>query len=245
MKEKIKSELYELGLLLKSVPALFFSFFILSVVLMNLFANKSINTPFSWLKLDAGIFISWLSFLSMDVITKHFGYKAGNQLSLIALFINLSICALLFIVGSISGTWSKASNQLINVAIDNTFKGTWYVLLGSTISFVVSSFVNNFINHIIGQFFKKNPNSFLAFISRSYISTIFSQFIDNFTFSLIVSKVFFHWSLTQCLICALFGMLVELMCEIIFSPLGFYISKKWIKDNVGNLYITHRKGKTK
>ena len=62
--------LAELKLLLRSVPSLTVTVFIVATISMNLLANKSINLPFSWLALDCGIIVSWIIFLCMDMVTR-------------------------------------------------------------------------------------------------------------------------------------------------------------------------------
>ena len=56
--------LAELKLLLRSVPSLTVTVFIVATISMNLLANKSINLPFSWLALACGIIVSWIIFHS-------------------------------------------------------------------------------------------------------------------------------------------------------------------------------------
>lgn len=237
----IKKELKELKLLLHEVPSLLLVFFILSIFIMNLLANKSISLPFEWLALDAGFVVSWIAFLTMDILTKHFGPKAATQISILGLVINLLISLLMFVVSVIPGIWGEAfvegSENIINTAINNTFGGTWYVILGSALAFIVSAFVNNFSNYGIGKIFKNNPDSRLAYYIRAYVSTSIGQFIDNLIFALVVSHVFFGWTLVQCFTCALTGMLFELIAEVIFSPLGYRICRKWKEENVGANYL--------
>lgn len=243
MIKKVKKEFYEFRLLLRSVPAIILTFFVMSVFSMNLLANKSLSLPFEWLALDCGIIVSWFSFLTMDIITKHFGPKGATEISLLAIFINLIFCLLFFAGSKIPGVWGESyipgNESLLNNALDNTFGGTWYVLAGSTIAFILSSFVNNFLNFTVGKAFKKNPDGFTAYILRSYVSTAAGQFTDNLTFALIVSHFFFGWSLIQCITCALTGMLAELLCEAAFSFFGFKICEKWKKDGVGKEYIDY------
>ena len=69
LKSKIKSECRNWKLLLQAVPSGVMAMFAVSVILMNLLANKEINTGLSWLALDCGITVSWLSFLCMDMLT--------------------------------------------------------------------------------------------------------------------------------------------------------------------------------
>ena len=244
MDHRISREIREWKTLLRSVPALFLTIFAASVVLMNLLANKSINLPFDWLALDCGIIVSWVSFLCMDIATKHFGPKAATQLSLTAVFINLLTCLMFFIASLIPGMWGEAyvegSEELICGALDRTIGGTWYVLLGSTIAFIASAVINNFLNALIGRIFRKRQDSFAAYACRSYVSTAVGQFADNLIFALLVSHVFFGWTMLQCVMCAVTGMVVELLCEAVFSPLGYAISRKWKKEDVGSRYFELR-----
>lgn len=245
MKEKMKKELCALGLLLKSVPALTFSLFIISLFAMNLLANKSLSVPFEWLALDCGILFSWLTFMTMDILTKHFGPKAATQLSVVAILINLLLCLMFFIGSRIPGVWGESyvpgSEDVINNALNHTFGGTWYILLGSTTAFLVSAIVNNFSNYAVGKCFKKRPDGFLPYLCRVYISTALGQFVDNLVFALLVSHVFFGWSLLQCVTCALTGMIAELLCEFLFSYFGFRICKRWEKSKVGKEYFDYLK----
>lgn len=243
MKQKIKDFFYEFKLLLSCVSPLLLALFILAIFAMNLLANKSLDLPFNWLALDCGIIVSWVAFLCMDILTKHYGPKASTQISILSIIINLLACLILFIASKISGTWGAffdfGENQIINEALDSTIGGTWYVLLGSTIAFVSSAIINNFTNWGVGKLFKKKPNGFLSYIARSNISTAIGQFADNFIFALIVSHIFFGWSMLQCITCALTGMVVELLVEAIFTPLGFKVCQNWQKNNVGQTYLNY------
>lgn len=241
MSPKIKKELHELKLLMDSVPTVVFTLFVVSVFTMNLLANKSIETPSELLVLDCGMLVSWVAFLIMDIITKHFGPKAATQLSFVASAGNLALCLLFYVCSVIPGNWGESyvdgSAEIINTALNNTFGGTWYILLGSTVAFLLSSFINNFTNHAIGKALHKNQHGYAAYAARAYISTAIGQFTDNLTFSLIVSRVFFGWTLTQCVICALIGMGIELLCEVCFSFFGYRICEKWRKAHVGEAYL--------
>lgn len=243
MKQKVKDFFEELGILLRSVPALTFSVFILAVFTMNLLANKSINIPLNWLALDCGIVASWVAFLCMDVLTKHFGPKAATTLSLIAIFINLFACLILFAASKIPGTWGAFYDfgelNTINDALNGTFGGTWYVLVGSTVAFIISAVINNFTNWGIGKAFRNNPDGFGAYACRAYVSTAIAQFADNLTFALLVSHFFFGWSIVQCLTCAATGMVAELLFEAAFSPIGYGMCKSWSKRGVGKEYFEY------
>ena len=85
----MKKTVSEFRDLLRRVPPLIVSLLFLSVVGMNLLANKSIETGVEWLALDCGILFSWLCFLSMDVLTHCYGPKAATCFSVAALLMNL------------------------------------------------------------------------------------------------------------------------------------------------------------
>lgn len=239
-----KKECKDISILLKSIPAPIFALFVIAIIAMNLLANKAVSIPWSWLALDCGIIVSWIAFMTNDIITKHFGPKEATKISVVAILINLLICLLFFIASKIPGIWGESyvdgSEAIINNAINKTFGGTWYVVLGSTIAFLVSAVVNNAINYGLGLIIKKKPNGFKTFAIRSYISTGIGQFVDNFCFALIVSHVFFGWTMLQCITCSLTGMVLELLFEVVFSPLGYKIVQKWKAENVGQLYFDYR-----
>ena len=145
------------------------------------------------------------------------------------------------------GTWGAfydfGEQTVINEALDSTIGGTWYVVLGSTTAFVASTLVNNFANYGIGKLFKKNPDGFLAYACRAYLSTAIGQFVDNLVFALIVSYFFFGWSIVQCVTCAATGMVAELLVEALFSPLGFRVLKMWEKRGMGEEYLKYLREK--
>lgn len=236
-KEALKVELTETKLLLKAVPSWVIVMFTLSVVLMNLFANKSIDTGVSWLALDCGIILSWASFLSMDIMVKRFGAKASTKISILVLLINLFISVIFLIVANISGFWGEyfSLGDVANSALNNTLSSSWYVIVGSSTAFICSAIINNGLNALISKCFKNK--TFVEFSVTTYLSTFIGQFVDNLIFAFIVSLNFFGWSVLQCVTCALTGATIELLFEVIFSPIGYKVCQHWNKNNVGKEYL--------
>ena len=239
LRVRLKREAESMRILMRSIPAPVVTLFVVSVICMNLLANKTL-LQLSWIALDGGILISWLSFMCMDITTKHFGPGASNRVSVLACGINLLTCAIFFIAASIPSNAGDYS------AFDGIFGGTWFILLGSTVAFLASAVLNNTLNWLIGKGFRKNPDGKLAYAMRTYVSTFIGQFFDNFLFSIIVFTVFapifwdgFHWTPLQCAMCALTGAVAELIMEIAFSPIGFRIVTDWKKNKVGKEYIDY------
>lgn len=237
IKRFIAREREETAVLLRCIPATVVTLFVVSVISMNLLANKTlVQTPY--IAIDGGILISWLSFICMDIITKHFGPRASNRISILAALINLLTCAIFYIASIIPSTANDYT------AFDSVLGGTWFILMGSTVAFLVSAVVNNLLNFAIGKLFKRGADSKLAFCAQSYISTFVGQFIDNFLFSIMVFHIFapifwdgFSWTVLQCTLCALTGAALELILEVLFSPLGFRMLKRWRENGVGKAYL--------
>lgn len=236
MNNKFKSVMTDTKILFRSVPPVVITLFTVSVIVMNILANKTIFQN-DWLALDGGFTISWLSFLCMDIITRAFGPKASTKISVFALFINLFVCVLFFIVSAIP---TKTDFSAFN----KTIGGTWFILLSSSIAFISSAVINNFLNWNIGKLFSKNPNGKQAYATSCYVSTFIGQFCDNFIFASLTFMFFapifwngFHWTPLQCINSSVLGALLELFMEVIFSPIGYMVLKEWQKDGIGKEYI--------
>lgn len=233
----IKKEKEETGILLRCIPSTVVSLFVVSVICMNLLANKTLIQT-DWIALDGGILISWLSFMCMDIITKHFGPKASTKIAILAALINLMTCVIFYIASIIP---SDADDY---TALNGILGGTWFILLGSTIAFLASAVINNCLNWTIGRAFQSNPDGKLAFAVRSYVSTFIGQFFDNLIFAVIVFTVFapifwdgFHWTILQCIMCSVTGAAAELVMEVVFSPVGYKVTQRWKQDHVGREYL--------
>ncbi|MCR4661248.1 MAG: VUT family protein [Clostridia bacterium] len=236
----IKREAFEFKLLLRSIPSVVTALYVLSVVCMNLLANKEIQTNTPYLALDCGIIVSWLAFLTMDMLTKRFGPKASIEVSLFALFINLLMTVIFFAISKIPGNWGEFytyGEDNINAALNTTLGGNWFVVLGSSIAFIASAIINSLLNYTIGKLTKKD--NWVTFFIRSHVSTIISQFLDNLLFAVIVSMHLFGWTITQALMCSLTGAAVELLCEVIFTAFGYKVVRSWEKEKVGEEYIDY------
>lgn len=237
--EWFRQELKVTVLLLRAIPSPAVALFVVSVITMNLLANKTIYQG-EYLAIDGGILVSWLSFLSMDVVTKHFGPRASTRMSVFAILVNLLTCLIFYVVSVIPTPHEDYS------AFNTIIGGTWFILLSSTIAFFCSALINNFMNFGIGKMFKKNPDGKLAFITRSYVSTFIGQFFDNLIFAILTFMVFapifwdgFHWTFIQCVTCSVLGACLELVMEIIFSPFGYWLTRKWKQQGVGEQYFSY------
>lgn len=211
--------------LLKRVPSLLLTFLVLSVVSMNLLANKELFRA-DWIALDCGFLISWIPFLIMDVVCKVYGGKAAARLSIVAIAVNLFIFLVFKLVSLTPGMWGAyydTGSIAVNDALNSTIGGSTWIVLGSALAMAVSSVSNSLVNAAIARLHGKD--GFGNFALRSFISTGVSQFVDNLVFALVVSVPLFGWSMTQVLVCSSTAAIFELLLEVLFSFPGFKLSE--------------------
>lgn len=220
-----KGVFQEYKALLKRVSSLLLTFLVLSVVSMNLLANKELFRA-DWIALDCGFLISWIPFLIMDVVCKVYGGKAAARLSIVAITINLLFFLVFKLVSLTPGMWGAyydTGSIAVNDALNSTIGGSTWIVLGSALAMAVSSVSNSLVNAAIARLHGKD--GFGNFALRSFISTGVSQFVDNFVFALVVSVPLFGWSMTQVLVCSSTAAIFELLLEVLFSFPGFKLSE--------------------
>ena len=236
----IKRELEDYKLLLRNVPSLVVSLFIVSVISMNLLANKEwFTTPY--LALDCGFTVSWVSFLCMDMICRRFGGKAAAKISILAMVVNLAVFVLFRFAAGTSGMWGQyyeTESLQVNDALNATFAGSWQIVIGSSIAMLCGAVTNSAINGAIGKRLKNK--SFGDFALRSYVSTALGQFVDNFVFAVIVSVPLFGWTMTQVVSCSILMAGFELVCEVVLSPIAYRITCGWDREHVGEAYLAKK-----
>lgn len=231
---------------LRSIPSIVVAMTVLANVLMNILANKSIiNLP--WLIQDAGILVSWVGFLTGDLIVRAFEAKNGIRVNLTALAISLFVSVILTFVAIIPGDWSPVFDPAINAgeignsinAACNAIMGNvWYVILGSAFASAVSLTCNGLVQGLLlKKVERKHGDRYIGFLIASTGSTVIAQFIDNVIFASLISVHFFGWTWSQVLVCSTCGAIFELLIEVVFTPLTYKIYKIWDKAHIGVKYM--------
>lgn len=237
---------------LRSVPGMVLTLISVAMILMNILANKAIielpipGTNHFWLIQDAGILLSWVGFLSGDLLTKQFGAKHALRVNLTALFLSLFISLLLSLVAITPGTWSPQFNYLddektfaaVGSALNEVMGNVWYVIIGSAIASACGLIVNNFTQEfVLKKIEAKHGNKYWGYFTASATSSFFGQFVDNFVFAALVSVKFFGWTWVSAAMCSLDGAILEIVLELLFLPITFAISKNWDKNHIGVKYM--------
>lgn len=209
---------------LKRVPSLLFTILAISVVSMNLLANKELFRA-DWIALDCGFILSWIPFLIMDVVCKVYGGRTAARISLVAIVLNLIFFLIFKLVSLTPGMWGTyydTGSMAVNQALNATIGGSSWIVLGSAFAMAVSSVCNSILNVFIGR--NSTGDNYGNFALRSFVSTGISQFVDNFVFAVVVSVPLFGWSMVQVLVCSASAAVFELLMEVLFSGLGFKLS---------------------
>ena len=234
MISKFKSLVADYKVLLRSVPALVTVAFVCGTLAMNLAAAKVIFNV-GIVAGTGGIILSFLPFLCMDVVSKHFNARASILLNILSSAFNILVTVFLAVVAAIPTEQDYS-------AFNSTFGAVWFIVLSSNVAFILSGVVNSFLNVSIGKLFKKTSGA--EFFTRSAISTFIGQVVDNFIFMWLLYGIFapIYWgtepmSIWTCLGTGVLGGLLELVCELILTPVGYHIVKRWEREGVGKEYI--------
>lgn len=219
----------------KKVPSWLVALSVVTTVLMNLLANKSLIAT-DWWTGDCGIFVSWVMFLVMDIVTQRYGGKASFAVTMFDVLVALGMGGLMAGVAaipesSISG-WFYGPEA--SAALNNVIGNNYLVLLVSLFAFVCASLVDILVNVTIGKAFKKTKTfgestnkrgfkGFVIYFCRAYASTFVSQFVDNLVFAGIAVPLLFMYPCTfgSLAMGAFLGAITELVIELIFAPIGY------------------------
>lgn len=249
-KKWIQDEVHETKVLFKGLPAIPFAMVCLSFILMNLLATVPLFQT-SWIAGDVGIIVSWLSFMVGDMFVKRYGAKGSIKINLAALLVALFTMGLLAIGSSIEVAkfGMNYSLGLFNWSFDLQHGAvTLWTLGASAAAFIVATIFNSVVSKFILTKFKERT-SFKAYAAAAYGSTFVGQFVDNIVFAMLftfiasrIPEMQTAWSLEPLTIlaavtCALTGAVLELLLEVVFSPIGFKVAEKWRKEGVGAEYV--------
>lgn len=250
--------------LFRSIPSILVGVFLIAILGMNLLANKFLLVGGSWMSVTWGLLLSAIPFLVCDIVTKTYGAKATIKLNILGLIVSLSMTLVFLFVsvmpefGDFASYWhGNFSYGEVGFGEGGVMRASWYVTLASSIAFLLSGIVNAIVNAGVGKLFRKNPDSRLAFMTRSYSSTLVGQFVDNLLFIFLAFGVFANlagmyggWSNEACLTnltaglgAGLIGALVELLMEVVISPFGYKVCKKWQTEGVGREYLAYCRDK--
>lgn len=238
---KIKEVIADYKLLLENIPALVTLIFCIGTVAMNCSAAKIIFNAGN-VAVTAGFLLSWLPFLCLDTVTRRFGARAAIMLNVLS-----AVCNAVFVI--FMAITAAIPTKDDYTAYNSVYGAVWFIVLSSTLAFILSGVVNSLLNSALGKIMKSGDEAKpVEFYIRSFVSTFIGQVVDNFVFMWLLYSIFapIFWGIAPmpiltCLGTGILGGLIELLCEVILSPCGYVMVKNWEKNNIGHEYIEAHK----
>lgn len=184
-------------------------------VVQNLFEMKTIGTA-DFAFGGGGVFLSWATFMLMDICTEIFGEKITMRVYTMAGVVNILIVLIAQIIIFMPGVYPEQ-----NAAFAQIFSNGPRTVLASFAAFWFGNFVNMKIM-IKMKTYDTNNSNFLLFL-RAVVSTIFGQFVDNAFFAALafapIGLSLFEMTWRDIFTSSVFGTGVESVVESCFMPL--------------------------
>lgn len=240
MVEYLKKEWNETKVLFRCIPTIPFAFLVACLIAMNFLANR--GGAIGPVPFDCGIIVSWVVFLASDMLVKRFGAKAAIKINIAALILELVSIGLMTL-GAMLPFASYGATPEESAIFSALFVAAPWPLFAGAGAALFGNIVNSLISKYILLKFK-NRTSAKAYVTASWVSTAFGQFVDNFFFGLFFS-IWQPWfmdagtlgAIVHLIPMSAMGMVIELIGQMIFSPIGFKIANSWRKNKVGQEYV--------
>ena len=220
----------------KKVPAWLVGLSVVTTVLMNLLANKTLYSDGVYLSIDCGLMVSWVMFLVMDIVTQRYGGKASFAVTIFDVIVALGMSGIMVGVAAIPESAVSGWFQTEEAAatLNGLVGNNYLVILVSLFAYVCSSGVDIISNLTIGKLFNKTKTfegennkrtfkGFIVYFFRAYGSTFLSQLTDNLVFQAIAYPCLFTipCSPLSIFLGALLAAVVELVAEMAVAPIGY------------------------
>ena len=197
------------------------SLYVITAVMMNIFAMKALSFGSSVIICDGGLLISWGVFLISNVIVEVWGKRKAVDVATFAAIVALVIMLLGRLIVAIPTLPSYADQAQ---AFGMVFSNGPRTILASVTAFWVGNYVNVHIIHVFKSFLeRRGTDNKVYFFLRAAISTLFGQFADNILFMGIafgpVGLSVYEMTWYDILTAALSGTVIELVVESIFVPM--------------------------
>lgn len=183
-------------------------------VMQNLFETKTLGTA-AFAFGGGGGLLSWATFMIIDITTELFGKKDTMKIYTFAGLMNLFIVIIAQIIIALPGVYPEQNEAFVRI-----FSNGVRTCLASFIAFWVGNYINMQIMLKMKEADKTGSN--ILFFARAVISTIFGQFVDNFTFATLafapVGISVFEMTWRDIITSSLFGTFAETVTETIFVP---------------------------
>ena len=195
-------------------------------VFTNVSAAKLLYIENFDLVVTPGVFLYPLTFLVVDILNESYGLRLARRAIWFAFASNALILALLSITNGLPGL----SGWQLDAPFDQVISHVVSALIASSISFLVSEYVNSYILCRI----KKLTNSRFLFL-RVFFSTFFAVVIDSFLFCFIA---FFGKMSNAEILGIVYVQIVIKMAFAVFNVLPAYGARSLLKKYLAKAEVS-------
>lgn len=192
------------------------------------------------LNLSAGVILWPIVFVMTDVINEYFGTKSVKFLSYLA--VGIILYSFLMVFGAIwlapNDWWNSVSGMVdgdpvrsishMNVAFQKIMGQGLWIIVGSTVAFLVGQVVDVAVFHRI----KKLTGEKKIWL-RATGSTLISQFIDSFVVLFIAFYIGADWDLVRVLAIGAVNYSYKFIMAIVLTPL-IYLAHYFMEGYLGH-----------
>ena len=201
-------------------------------VTMNIFCMKALSFGTSVIICDGGLLISWLVFLTSNVIVEVWDERTAVFLSTVAAIVSFVLMVIGRLIVFIP-TLPEYAEQKHAFAL--IFSNGPRTIFASVTAFWVGNLVNAHIIYRIKQALeKRHRDNGVKFFGRAAFSTLVGQFVDNILFMALafapIGLSVYEMSWFDIMTAVLSGTILELVVESCFMPFITMPLTRWLQN---------------
>ena len=189
-------------------------------VMMNIFCMKPLSFGSSIIVCDAGLLISWLVFLFLNIVVEVWDEKTAMMLVKFAALVSFCVMVLSRIIVFIPSL-PEYEEQVSAFAL--VFSNGPRTIIASVLAFLIGNSINSHIIYTIKTVLeRKNKDNKVLFFLRAVFSSLVGQLADNSAFMLLafapVGLSVYEMPLFDIFTAVLSGTVIELVVESLCVP---------------------------
>lgn len=201
-------------------------------VTMNIFCMKALSFGTSVIICDGGLLISWLVFLTSNVIVEVWDERTAVFLSTVAAIVSFVLMVIGRLIVFIPTLPEYAEQEHAFALI---FSNGPRTIFASVTAFWVGNLVNAHIIYRIKQALeKRHRDNGVKFFGRAAFSTLVGQFVDNILFMALafapIGLSVYEMSWFDIMTAVLSGTILELVVESCFMPFITMPLTRWLQN---------------
>jgi uncharacterized integral membrane protein (TIGR00697 family) len=208
---------------------------IITLIVCNILEVKSTYFFGTKISLSLGSMLYPIIYLTGDMIQEFGGYKLSRQTNYIALLLQFVVVLIfqlfIFITPNDESIWIQES-------VKNVFGAIPAIVITSLFCAWLGDFVNDVVFRMVQN--KDNTTTSISYMKRAFLSSLAGKIFDSGLFAIIAFWFFPNvqkilqitwitpmeaWSFKAALLCAIFGLFVGIIMELLLLPISTILVK--------------------